>query len=349
MISASRPALFCAFAVAVAAHGLGLHGVFDDEEFQMEGGATGVEASLGNSFADMTAGTIAAQPATEVTEPETIDDAAEPEINEDPIEPETSDQVREPVEPERNLDEAERPRETARDEPVEAEPKDPETVVDSVAPEETAEVDETPLALTTTVPISPIQATELEPVEAVRPEPAETLDAVEENTSAVVRSMRPKPRTPEFEVKHKPAPQPRQAATQPRQETQQPQSTVSQQQGNSEQDATVGSATGTRQQKNTASGTGVSTQTGNAAVSDYPGKVMRRLSRVPRPRYTSKGTAVVRFRVSSNGGLAEVSLARSSGNARLDQDALRVVRRAAPFPPPPPGAQRNFSINIKGI
>ncbi|WP_156883657.1 energy transducer TonB family protein, partial [Salipiger mucosus] len=48
------------------------------------------------------------------------------------------------------------------------------------------------------------------------------------------------------------------------------------------------------------------------------------------------------------GGLAGVSIARSSGSRRLDRDAMRVIQRAAPFPPPPSGARRSYSIQIVG-
>ena len=58
--------------------------------------------------------------------------------------------------------------------------------------------------------------------------------------------------------------------------------------------------------------------------------------------------AVVAFRVASNGGLTSVSIARSSGSSALDQAALRVDQRSAPFPPPPNGARRSFSVQIKG-
>ena len=75
---------------------------------------------------------------------------------------------------------------------------------------------------------------------------------------------------------------------------------------------------------------------------------MRALSQVRRPRVAAAGTALVAFRVAPTGALAGVSLARSSGSARLDRAALTVVRRAAPFPAPPRGAQRRFSIEIAG-
>jgi protein TonB len=60
-----------------------------------------------------------------------------------------------------------------------------------------------------------------------------------------------------------------------------------------------------------------------------------------------RGTAVVAFGVASSGALTYASLARSSGDAQLDQLAVAAVRGSAPFPRPPAGAtsaQLRFSI-----
>jgi len=119
---------------------------------------------------------------------------------------------------------------------------------------------------------------------------------------------------------------------------------------NAARNATQGSVTGDERASAARSGRGSVQQTrtsGNAAASNYPGEVMARLSRVPRPKLSSRGAAIVRFSIANDGSLAGVGLARSSGSARLDRAALRVVRRAAPFPHPPSGAQRNFSVRIK--
>ncbi len=89
-------------------------------------------------------------------------------------------------------------------------------------------------------------------------------------------------------------------------------------------------------------------QSGDAVARAYPSEVMRRISRVSKPRVSSRGTAIVAFSVSGTGGLSSLSISRSSGSAALDQAALLVIRTAAPFPAPPRGAQRDFSINIKG-
>lgn len=50
--------------------------------------------------------------------------------------------------------------------------------------------------------------------------------------------------------------------------------------------------------------------------------------------------AVVTLRIRRNGSLEKCWLEESSGNARLDQSALRAVEKAAPFPPLPGGYPR---------
>ena len=49
-----------------------------------------------------------------------------------------------------------------------------------------------------------------------------------------------------------------------------------------------------------------------------------------------RGTANVRFTIDRAGRLVGASLVGSSGSAALDQEAVALVRRAQPFPPPPP-------------
>lgn len=91
-------------------------------------------------------------------------------------------------------------------------------------------------------------------------------------------------------------------------------------------------------------------QVGNAATSNYPGKVRSKLARVARGvRANGRGEVVVSFAVSSNGGVRSARVSRSSGDAGVDQAALQAVRKAAPFPPIPEGAGRSsweFSIPL---
>ena len=58
----------------------------------------------------------------------------------------------------------------------------------------------------------------------------------------------------------------------------------------------------------------------------------------------AKGVAVIGFVLDGAGGIASVSMLRSSGEADLDAESVALVNRAAPFPPPPPGAKRTFAI-----
>lgn len=72
-------------------------------------------------------------------------------------------------------------------------------------------------------------------------------------------------------------------------------------------------------------------------VKHYPAQALRR---------GAKGVATIGFVLDGSGCVAAVSLLRSSGEADLDAEGVSLVRRAAPFPPPPPGAQRAFAIEV---
>ncbi|WP_319531782.1 energy transducer TonB [uncultured Cohaesibacter sp.] len=81
---------------------------------------------------------------------------------------------------------------------------------------------------------------------------------------------------------------------------------------------------------------------GTALTTNYMGNVRSRVARKQRypassKRKREKGTAVIRFVVASNGGLSGLRLVRSSGSGALDQAALDMAKRAAPFPPIPAG------------
>jgi protein TonB len=58
------------------------------------------------------------------------------------------------------------------------------------------------------------------------------------------------------------------------------------------------------------------------------------------------GVAVVTFSIDAAGRVGAASVQRSSGDAELDSDALATVRRAAPYPPPPPGAPRVYTTAL---
>ena len=83
---------------------------------------------------------------------------------------------------------------------------------------------------------------------------------------------------------------------------------------------------------------------GNAAVSNYPGKVAAKLRRVlkfPKSAVSgSRGETQVAFTVLSDGSATGIRIVSSSGSAVLDQAAIDAVKRASPFPPIPTEAGR---------
>lgn len=89
-----------------------------------------------------------------------------------------------------------------------------------------------------------------------------------------------------------------------------------------------------------------STETGN---DNYRARVLAMVSEAmidpDRPRPAA--VALVAFTVDDRGALASITLAKPSGHADLDAEALDMVRRAAPFPPPPANADRRFGAFIE--
>lgn len=86
---------------------------------------------------------------------------------------------------------------------------------------------------------------------------------------------------------------------------------------------------------------------GNAALTNYQGKVWRRIER-ERPSGNHRGAVLLSLTISGNGRLAGLKIARSSGSQQLDQLALRAARKAAPYPPPPDGKTHRFTFKLRG-
>jgi TonB family protein len=72
-------------------------------------------------------------------------------------------------------------------------------------------------------------------------------------------------------------------------------------------------------------------------VKHYPERALRR---------GVKGSATIGFVLDRSGGVVSAVLLRSSGDSELDAESVALVRRAAPFPVAPPGAEHSFTIEV---
>lgn len=198
---------------------------------------------------------------------------------------------------------------------------------------------------------------EPQPIEQAETVPEKTSRPLEQVASALPVEDRPEPQPQETsEAKEPPAadpkPEPKKAAT----EQTDP--------ANEEQEVTEdkvteaspppmpeGGAPSLPSAGTSADGAGApqsAAQPGNAESMNYAGQVMRHLSRVRRPRAAVAGSAYVNFSISPSGDLENVRIATTSGSKKFDRDALGVVKRAAPFPRPPAGINREFVVEIEG-
>ena len=296
---------------AVAAHAALAVVLLPEPPLATEGAGGVAEVRLGTAFADVSAGTLQARPATAAARPATRTKARQlappPEIAKAKTPPRASSTPP-----------------AARALPAAPSPAAPEplrTATPSMAAPPAAPAAEAPRP--TVVPDAP---------------PQETVVYTDPDSARPRRSLRPRQRSTAFEAEHR---------AEPRRDARQPARAAPPKAGGPPKRA--GAATGTAGAKAQSSGRGQKSPTaGNAAASNYPGQVMRRVAQVGRVRANASGAAVVAFTISSSGRLAALSLAKSSGNADLDRAALRQIRRAVPFPKPPAGAQRSFRITIQG-
>jgi periplasmic protein TonB len=94
-----------------------------------------------------------------------------------------------------------------------------------------------------------------------------------------------------------------------------------------------------------AGGTG---RTAVASLANYDGLVsahLRRHQSSPRSGGAT-GSGAVTFSLSGSGSVTSVRIARSTGAAVLDQEILAMVRRASPFPAPPDGQPKSFTVPL---
>lgn len=333
MIAASRSVAGLALAGSLVLH---LAGIALDKPtrapVKVAGGGGAEVAMLGNGFADMVEGTVSPTQPTEAETPQEVEPASEPPPDnaEETVTPDTA-----PTPP--PVATAVTPALTPVTPPVSAVVPGP-----APAPHVAAALMPTAAAVTEAKP-EQAPATDPPEVTSVTVPPTATPPVLAtEEVTATEPLTRPRTRPRDFAETL--PPELRKPANKPRA---QPQAKPA---GNAAQSAKRGSDQGARTASTnaTSTGNGRNAAEGNAAASNYPGEVFRKISRVRRPRIKSRGAALVAFTISGNGALASVGLQRSSGSADLDRAAIRIVQRAAPFPSPPPNARTRYSIEIRG-
>ncbi|MEM9967985.1 MAG: TonB family protein [Pseudomonadota bacterium] len=399
MIKRSATMAAAAFFLSGALHVGGLTFYWPKTVVEMEGGAQGQVARLGDSFRDMAVGTLTPETAEETqenAEPETVQETVEvdaeaeraevqrttevdvAEIAEEMPTPTeileaepTQDVKRSPIEPAETVEVDQRQSSL----PVEAEaPKEtPKATaqVESPAPLTAIQVSQTPTSAEAPMVVAAapaVRAPTLPPldtrplsVEPVAVPPLDTSppsaqdaaltpvtprqsEAIPDPTAPPVIAALPDADEAAPQLSKRPVLRPREIVRAT------PEPPKPSQRGNSQTAERRGSTDGARDAQAQTASANVNAraqQAGNAAVSNYPGMVMRRIQR-RKPNTSLRGTATVSFRIAPSGALAALSLSKSSGSARFDQLALSTIRRAAPFPEPPPGAKRAFTIPIRG-
>lgn len=331
----SRLAALLALTMAAVAHA-GAVVFTDTAPVEQAGGETALAAE-GSAFANLAVGVEAPQPAAVM--PERPRAAQQTPETAQPMEtPQVSPQAQSPM-----LEPVFVPVVTAAQTPgIEVSP--PQVQSDPIPPKAAAPTPPT-TALPPTQPAvqqaaKPQDPVEQEPIEQEPVEQKELAQKPVEQAPPVEQSLKPRSR---------PARPPQVAKAEPVRIPPEPTTPSAQPRGNSSANATRGVAEGAAKQPGGQSrqAGGKARQQGNAAASNYPGLILRRIERAKR-RANVRGEAVVSFGIAPSGALAQVAIARSSGSGRLDDIALAQVRRAAPFPPPPAGARTSFTVRIKG-
>lgn len=204
--------------------------------------------------------------------------------------------------------------------------------------------------------ITPIDVQEESIDEAVQEEELEPLDLAEPLTPPPLQQTAPLPQTisqpiaasPRAPAAAKPAPQRRAPAARPtpaakpaaKPKPKAPSAAASANTSSkADPSAKAGNDTGTGSAKSGA---------GDAAKTNYAGRVFQHLERKRRSNTTGAGSANIALTIGLNGKLESSSISRSSGSSKFDREALRRVKRASPYPKPPPGINRRLIIEIKG-
>jgi protein TonB len=331
MIRQSYVVVTILLTISVFAHAVVLSIPDETETFAIGGGAEASVARLGDSFQEMAVGVLEAAPATETTTdvPNVIQTAVELLETTAPTKP--------------VLDATQLTAKLA--ETIKA--TDPVAVISALQPDSLRPVaplqPQTNNAVPLTLPVTPAVSPEFTPL--VKQSVQAALDENTHDSPRVSRRPSVRPKSLEQEVAQS-QPTPKWAKASPPKKDKKQQA-----RGNAKRQATAGASNGEKTASATVAGkpkSGKATEGANAAVSNYPDLVSRKIARQKRPKAATKAVAIVSFTIAASGGIAKISIIKSSGSAKFDKSAVVLVGRASPFPKPPSGAKRSYNVKVKG-
>ncbi|MEM9277922.1 MAG: energy transducer TonB [Pseudomonadota bacterium] len=319
-------ALFLSFLVHA-----GIAGYFKKgpEEILIEGGAPVEMATLGNAFAD----TIASGDPSETMEPvEPVEEELEP------VEELTRENAVEPLETMQPVT----PEVTQESNPLQEVTQTPQPVTEPLEPNpqeqleiaaltpETLEEAQTPDVLAPAVPeIETVPVPQQRQVIEPKPEPK--------------KQAEPKPKKEQVKK-----PEPKKPVKKKAEQKKKKREVASGDRGKQKSTQKSGAKDGKAEAKSKKTGrkNRLASLAGNAAVSNYPGKIVRKLRRSLRYPSAAKkkkirGQVMVSFTVSRGGQVSGVRVVKGSGSSILDDAAVKTVLRAAPFPKIPEGAGKS--------
>lgn len=232
------------------------------------------------------------------------------------------------------------PSEAIEPEEVEPEPVEPEPMeVAEIPPVQSEVTAETPTDIVPTEADVILPAEEIVPAISEQPEitatvaPVETVIPEEKPEIKPEPEKKPEPKKEPDEEKPKKKPVRKKAGDAGKQVE-----TVTKGQADGVEGAAASASTGKKGK--------VAQEFGNAAESNYKGKVRSKVQRHFRyPKSADRaglgGTVTVSFTVSASGGVSSVRIVKGSGSPVLDDAAVSAVKKAEPFPKIPEAANRS--------
>ncbi len=198
---------------------------------------------------------------------------------------------------------------------------------------------ETKLATLTPAPVQPLVTVTRAKVTAARP-----LTSTQASTS-VLPPVRPQTRVepvPQEEPVAKPKPQKKKtpAKKQVAAKSQRGNATANARRGSQDAEQVAPNGGGTGATETTAK------QAGNGALKSYKTAVLRKVSRTRARSAGGRGSVHVSLRISAAGAVSGVTVAKSSGNTRVDRAALAKVSGAGNFGATPNGQAVRYTIKV---